>query len=327
MPFSIDQVKKVTADCGDCARIKPKFIRPLNPPLIEATKPLDRISIDFKGPVPSSTKNKYMLVIIDEYSRFPFVYACPNMEYSTIIRCLSNFFSMFGTVGYVHYDNGPSLKSSELRKFFRGNSQVERYNGVIWKAIQLALSSEKLPLTHWEIVLPEVLHAQRTLLCTATNQTPHERLFSFQRRSASGKPVPSWLLTQKRCWPRGMLEGLSMTHYVTRSTLSQSTPQMLESGTQGGREDTVSLRDLAPLPVSDSNAKNSTASAVRKIPPVPPLLRSLPLHLLPLTLQPPPASLNLVISQNGLSLSPAVQLGNLVLLTAYRLVRHFIVFE
>ena len=124
--------RKVTADCGDCARIKPKFIRPLNPPLIEATKPLDRISIDFKGPLPSSTKNKYMLVIIDEYSRFPFVYACPNMESSTIIRCLSNLFSMFGTVGYVHSNNGPSLTSSELRKFFLdhgiGFSNSSKYN-------------------------------------------------------------------------------------------------------------------------------------------------------------------------------------------------------
>ena len=269
MPFSIDQVKKVTADCGDCARIKPKFIRPLNPPLIEATKPLDRISIDFKGPLPSSTKNKYMLVIIDEYSRFPFVYACPNMESSTIIRCLSNLFSMFGTVGYVHYDNGPSLKSSELRKFFRGNSQVERYNGVIWKAIQLALSSEKLPLTHWEIVLPEVLHAQRTLLCTATNQTPHERLFSFQRRSASGKPVPSWLLTQKKVLAKRHARRSKYDPLCDEVDLVSVNPANARVRYPGGREDTVSLRDLAPLPVSDSNAKNSTASAVRKIPQCP----------------------------------------------------------
>ena len=285
MPFSIDQVKKVTADCGDCARIKPKFIRPLNPPLIEATKPLDRISIDFKGPLPSSTRNKYMLVIIDEYSRFPFVYACPNMESSTIIRCLSNLFSMFGTVGYVHSDNGPSLISSELRKFFldhgigfsnsskynpRGNSQVERYNGVIWKAIQLALSSKKLPLTHWEIVLPEVLHAQRTLLCTATNQTPHERLFSFQRRSASGKPVPSWLLTQKKVLAKRHVRRSKYDPLCDEVDLVSVNPANARVRYPGGREDTVSLRDLAPLPVSESNAENSTGSAVKEIPPVPP---------------------------------------------------------
>ena len=35
----------------------------------------------------------------------------------------------------------------------------------------------------------------RSLLCTATNQTPHERTFNFQRRSTSGSSIPSWLAT------------------------------------------------------------------------------------------------------------------------------------
>ena len=92
----------------------------------------------------------------------------------------------------------------------------------------------------------------------------------------------------------------------------------------GGREDTVSLRDLAPLPVTESNAKNpSTGSAVRELPPVPaPLPRSLPLPL-----RRHPASLNLALSPNSLSLSSAVQLENLGLLTASRLVRILIVFD
>ena len=201
LPFSLEDIKRVTAQCEACSRIKPRFIRPTNPPLIEATKPFDRISIDFKGPLPSVTNNKYLLTIIDEYSRFPFGYPCPNMESSTVIKCLTDLFSLFGTVGSTHSDNGPSLISSELRNFFlshgiaysnsskynpKGNGQVERYNGVIWKAIQLNLFSKGLGAEYWEHVLPEVLHSQRSLLCTSTNETPHEWLFAFQRRSASG---------------------------------------------------------------------------------------------------------------------------------------------
>ena len=126
-----------------------------------------------------------------------------------MIRCLTDIFSVFGIAGFVHSDNGPSLISSELRDFLRdhgvnysssskynprGNSQVERYNGVIWKSIQLSLASKNLPITCWELVIPEVLHCQRTLLCTATNKTPHERMFAFERRSANGTSLPSWLL-------------------------------------------------------------------------------------------------------------------------------------
>ena len=33
----------------------------------------------------------------------------------------------------------------------------------------------------------------RSLISTSTNETPHERMFAFQRRSATGYSVTSWL--------------------------------------------------------------------------------------------------------------------------------------
>lgn len=72
-----------------------------------------------------------------------------------------------------------------------GNGQVERYNGVIWKAVRLALSSADLSITHWEKVLPDVLHSIRSLLSTATNATPHGRFFNFNRKSNQGTSLPS----------------------------------------------------------------------------------------------------------------------------------------
>jgi len=60
-----------------------------------------------------------------------------------------------------------------------GNGQCERYNGIIWTAIKLAIKSRKLDIAQWECVLPDALHSIRSLLCTATNATPHERLFHF----------------------------------------------------------------------------------------------------------------------------------------------------
>ena len=115
---------------------------------------------------------------------------------------------IFGMPGFVHSDRGRSLISEELKTFLnsrgvatsrtsaynpRGNGQVERYNGIIWSTVSLALETRGLALCHWEKVLPDALHSIRSLLCTATNCTPHERLFGYQRRSASGHSVPSWL--------------------------------------------------------------------------------------------------------------------------------------
>ena len=75
----------------------------------------------------------------------------------------------------------------------KGNGQVERLNGTLWKSIALILKSEGLPTSQWEKVLPNALHAIRSLLCTATNETPHERFFLFNRKSATGTTLPSWL--------------------------------------------------------------------------------------------------------------------------------------
>ena len=64
LPYSMEDVKSMTSKCRTCAEVKPRFLRPKNPPLIKALQPFDRLSIDFKGPVPSASQNKYMLTIV-----------------------------------------------------------------------------------------------------------------------------------------------------------------------------------------------------------------------------------------------------------------------
>ena len=145
---------------------------------------MERLSMDFKGPVPSATRNTYMLTIVDEYSRFPFAFPCPNMHTKTVIKCLETIFTLCGMPSFIHTDQGSPFMSQELKTYLSqkgvatsrttpyhptGNSQVERYNGIIWKAIRLALQTHGLETRHWEKVLPEVLHSLRSLLCTATN--------------------------------------------------------------------------------------------------------------------------------------------------------------
>ena len=270
LPYSIEDIKQIISQCDACARLKPRYFKPKNPPLIQAMKPFDRLSLDFKGPLPTSSKNKYLLTIVDEYSRFPFAYPCSNLESSTVIRCLTDLFAIFGSPGSIHSDNGRSLISSELTDFFinhgiafsnssrynpQGNGQVERYNGVIWKSIELALYSEKLDKTLWEHVLPVVLHSLRTLLCTATNQTPHERLFSFRihRRSATGSSLPSWLLNKGKVLVKRHVRHSKYEPLCDEVDLVAINPTHARVRFPCGREASVSLRHLAPLPNSDRN--------------------------------------------------------------------------
>jgi len=130
----------------------------------------------------------YMFVMVDEYSRFPFCFACPDMLSSTVVKCLHQVFSLCGMPSYIHSELGRSLISREVKEYLMkrgvasnhstpyhpiGNSQVERYNGILWKAMRLALKSHNLPVDSWEAVLPDALHSIRSLLCTSTNATPH----------------------------------------------------------------------------------------------------------------------------------------------------------
>jgi len=122
---------------------------------------MERLNLDFKGPLPSATGNKYFLTVIDEYSQFPFVIPTPDLSTATVIKCLNSIFSMCGMPEYVHSDRGKSFMSAELVNYLtsRGiasshstlyhpisNGQVERYNGIVWKAVRLALASDDIPV-------------------------------------------------------------------------------------------------------------------------------------------------------------------------------------
>ncbi|XP_041366948.1 uncharacterized protein LOC121381669 [Gigantopelta aegis] len=208
LPYSTDDVRRVCASCKICAELKPQFFRPPTATPSKATQPMERLSVDFKGPLPSSTRNTYILTIIDEYSRFPFAFPCPNVNTATIIQCFNQLFALCGTPNFIHSDRGASFMSQELKTYLsekgiatsrttpyhpNGNGQVERFNGIIWKSIRLGLKSHNLPDSNWEVMVPEALHSIRSLLSTSTNTTPHERFFKFQRRSPSGTSLPSWL--------------------------------------------------------------------------------------------------------------------------------------
>ena len=102
--------------------------------------------MDFKGPLPSAGKNRYLLIIVDEYSRFPFAYPCSDISAATVITKLTELFAIFGSPGYIHSDRGTAFMSSELRTFLfqnnvalsrttpyhpQGNGECERYVGVL----------------------------------------------------------------------------------------------------------------------------------------------------------------------------------------------------
>ena len=263
LPFSVEEVRSVTKSCSACAECKPQFFKPKEQAhLIKATQPLERLNLDFKGPLPSTNNKRFFLNIIDEFSRFCWVFPCSDVSSNTVSKCLIELFTMFGLPQYVHSDRGSSFMSSELRQFLsskgiatsrttsynpRCNGQVEKQNDTIWRSINLALKSKGLPISSWQEVLPEVLHATRSLLCVATNSTPHERMFSYSRRTTSGMSLPTWLSTPGPVLLRCRDRKLKSDPLVEPVELVHANPSYAFIKFPDGREDTVSLRDLAPV--------------------------------------------------------------------------------
>ena len=269
LPYSVAEVKRVCSQCRVCAEVKPLFYRPKNPPLIKATKPMERLSMDFKGPLPATSKNRYLLTIIDEYSRFPFAFPCPDLHASTVVSRLTEVFVLFGEPGFVHSDRGKQFLSAMVKHFLmkhrigsshsaaynpKGNGQCERYNGIIWKNVRLALRSKGLDNSKWEVVLPEALHAIRTLVCTATNETPHFRFLGYPRRHSPGSVLPDWLLETGRVLLKKHVKQSKYEDDCEEVDLLECNPSYARVKLRSGHEKSVSLRDLAPLPPSHVTA-------------------------------------------------------------------------
>ena len=128
----------------------------------------------------------------------------------------------------------------------------------------MALKFRGLDIAKWELVLPEVLHFQRSLLCTSTNATLHELFFNFYRKSCCGFTLPSWLAEPGPALLRNFVHTHKNDDLVRKVELTEANPLFARVRFPDGRESTVSLKDLAPYPAladahdSDISIDNSS---------------------------------------------------------------------
>ena len=282
LPFSLEDVRATIRRCKTCSEVKPNFVK-FQGTLIKATRPFERLNVDFKGPLPTSSKNRYLFVVIDEFSRFPFAFPTKDTSTESALQSLFTLFSVCGLPDSVHSDRGSAFTSGEFQRALHergvatnysspynpmGNGQVERYNGVLWRNIRLALHARKLPTESWEVVLPDALHSMRSLLCTSTNATPHERFFTFARKATYGKSMPSWLLTSQSALLKKAVVQSKYDPITEAVELVHTNPEYARVRHANGNESTVSLRRLAPMaevkdtgPTSEDNGDEESVSA------------------------------------------------------------------
>ena len=153
--------------------------------------PWINLSIDFCGPLPSG---QYLMVITDEYSRFPIVEVVRSTAAEPVIQVVDKVFCTYGYPDSVKTDNGPPFNSQAWKGFLKtcgikhrkitplwpkANGQVENFNKPLMKAIK----SAKIQGQSWIYAMHQFLRAYRCTPHTTTGFTPYRLLFGRDPRT------------------------------------------------------------------------------------------------------------------------------------------------
>lgn len=161
--------------------------------------PFERIAMDITGPFPTSTNgNKYMLVVIDYFTKWPEVYAIQNQEAVTVADALiQNWISRFGVPMELHTDQGRNFESQVFQEVCQtlkinktrttpmrpqSDGMVERFNRTIKEHLAKVISSDQ---KDWERHIPLFLMAYRSAVHESTAYPPAEVLFGSNIRLPS----------------------------------------------------------------------------------------------------------------------------------------------
>ena len=83
-------------------------------------QPFDDIYIDFCGPLPVTKGKKYILGIIDRFSRYIVLTAVSNQDEATVMNTIQQkWIFRFGAPGCIHVDRGKVFESQRFLEYAR----------------------------------------------------------------------------------------------------------------------------------------------------------------------------------------------------------------
>ncbi|XP_072178233.1 uncharacterized protein [Diadema setosum] len=116
-PHLDSQIEECTKRCETCQVVQNQPAQTLLHPWIPASKPMERIHVDFAGPFEGLT---YM-VIVDAYSKWPEVFIMPSITSERTIDTLRSVFARYGLPQIIVTDNGSQFTSAEFQEFVHMN--------------------------------------------------------------------------------------------------------------------------------------------------------------------------------------------------------------
>jgi len=174
--------------CPECARSKGPPLRPhggLNK--IPVGAPLDLVTMDILSGLPTATDgSKYILVLVDAFTKWIEAYALSDQEASTCMdAAYRGFFARFGLPLQLHSDQGRNFESTLVKELCslagvhktrttpfhpRSDGLTERANRTILQMMRTTTDDHP---HDWPQRLPALLSAYRATVHATTNVTPN----------------------------------------------------------------------------------------------------------------------------------------------------------
>lgn len=231
-------VKQWCENCDKCSSKKGPRRKPKGPlKLYNVGAPMERIAVDIMGPLPlTKLGNKYLLVAMDYFTKWPEAHALPNQEAKTVTTVLvQEFICRFGTPLELHSDQGRNFESELIKEMCeilgikttpyhpQSDGMVERYNRTLATQLSIFANGNHCDCDEH---LPTVLMAYRTAV---HEQTSARLMMGHELRIPVdvmyGQPL-GYQDNYKSEFAKQLTESLELTHKFARSRLCLSSERM-----------------------------------------------------------------------------------------------------
>ena len=166
------------------------------------SRPLERLGLDLTDLIAGDQSARYVLTVIDHYSRYVRFYPLRNKQTENVTKALEQYFADFGTPLSLVLDNGGEFSSRHFKEFCRtrhiglhyvtpyhpqGNAITERVHRTLKSVLTALCKGYPKKWPHYLKTCQTVLN---TSVHTSTNTTPYFAFFGRHPSRNFNVPLP-----------------------------------------------------------------------------------------------------------------------------------------